>query len=52
VDKSELLGQLRIDRDARPEESLSRTWLWIGLAIAVVAIAVATGHVTTALRAA
>jgi RND family efflux transporter MFP subunit len=42
VDKSELLKQLRIDRDAPPEESPSRLRLWIGLAIAVVAIAVAT----------
>jgi RND family efflux transporter MFP subunit len=41
VDKSELLKQLRIDRDAPPEESPSRTRLWIGLAIAVAAIAVA-----------
>jgi RND family efflux transporter MFP subunit len=41
VDKSELLKQLRIDRDAPPEDSPSRMRLWIGLAIAVVAIAVA-----------
>jgi len=41
VDKTELLKQLRIDRDAPPEESPSRTRLWIGLAIAVVAIAAA-----------
>ena len=41
MDKTELLKQLRIDRDAPPEESPSRTRLWIGLAIAVVAIAAA-----------
>ncbi|HUG03245.1 MAG TPA: efflux RND transporter periplasmic adaptor subunit [Steroidobacteraceae bacterium] len=42
MDKSELLKQLRIDRDAPPEELPSRTRLWIGLAIAVIAIAVVT----------
>ena len=41
MDKTELLKQLRIDRDAPPEESPSRTRLWIGLAIAVVTISVA-----------
>jgi hypothetical protein len=54
VDKSELLKQLRIDRDAPPEESPSRTRLWIGLAIAdfLPALRAARLPVTTALRAA
>jgi RND family efflux transporter MFP subunit len=42
VDKSELLKQLRIDREAPPEESPSRTRLWIGVTITIVAIVVAT----------
>jgi RND family efflux transporter MFP subunit len=39
VEKSELLKQLRIDRDAVPADSPSRARLWAGLAAAVVAIA-------------
>ncbi|MEX1993400.1 MAG: efflux RND transporter periplasmic adaptor subunit [Steroidobacteraceae bacterium] len=39
MDKSDLLKELRIDRDASVETSPSRTGWWIGAALAVLAIA-------------
>ncbi len=41
LDKSELLKQLRIDRDAPEEGSSTRLKLWIGLGVAVVLIVAA-----------
>jgi RND family efflux transporter MFP subunit len=47
VDKSELLKQLRIDRDAPAQGEPSRRRLWIALAIAVVVIGGALGWFLT-----